>query len=477
MSASPLHKLRFPRAFAVLLGVVFVAAYLLAGSPPGMLQTPHLLWLFAAFLASLGVIGVQAVRFFVLDVVFLRAQGHRAPALVHVVVALALYFVLGLLIAGGVFHQSLTGAIATSAVASVVLGLALQETLGNFFAGIALQAERPFRLGDVVRMNGQEGRVEAFNWRATTIRTVSGSRIVIPNAVVAREPVEVFARADLNRRIVVIGAPYEVAPQRVIHLLREAVHGVPGISERQPPQVRLGSYGDSSIGYEVLYWVEDYHGAAGLDAKIRERVWYVFARHGIDFPYPHQVHVEYAPPAAGDGAAQGHEDPVAERARWLGEVDLFAPLTPEERHRLAERARTLLFGPGEQILAAGGQGGSMFVVLRGHVEIRVPAPDGRRVPVAEIGPGQVFGEMSLLTGEPRSADAWALEEVEVVEVRKGEMRDLLECNGALAEALAHEVSARLDERTEALAQAGTEAPRPASHASLLQKIRRFFDLG
>src|SRR5690606_29955376 len=144
-------------------------------------------------------------------------------------------------------------------------------------------------------------------------------------------------------------APYEVAPQRVIRLVREALSGVPGLAERQPPQVRLGSFDDSSVGYEVLYWVEDYHGVAGIDAKIRGRVWYVFARHGIDFPYPHQVEIPYASPAAGDGAAAlADESPSQERERWLGEVDLFAPLTPEERHRLAERAHTLLFGPGEQ---------------------------------------------------------------------------------------------------------------------------------
>lgn len=478
MSTNPLHRLRRSLVFAVLLGVVYVAAYVLAGTPTDLdLAAPHLRWLFAAFLAALGIFGVQVVRFFVIDVLFLRSQGHRAPALVHVVVSLTLYFVLGLLIAGGVFHQSLTGAIATSAVASVVLGLALQETLGNFFAGIALQAEQPFRLGDVVRMNEHVGRVESFNWRATTIRTVGDSRIVIPNAVVAREPVEVFARADLNRRILSIPAPYEVAPQRIARLVREALSGVPGLAGTQPPQVRLGSYDDSSVGYEVLYWVEDYHGVAGIDAKIRERVWYVFARNGIGFPYPHEVEVPYEPPAPDGALAHGEESPVEERARWLREVDLFTPLTPEETHRLAEEARTLLFGPGEQILESGGQGGSMFVVLRGRVEIRVPTPDGDRVPVSEILPGEVFGEMSLLTGEPRSADAWALEEVEVVEVRKAEMRAVLERNETLAEAFARKVSTRLNQRSEALAQVDSQTPRAQAQTPLLQKIRRFFDLG
>lgn len=482
-AANPLRKLRLALLFAILLGVAYGTAYVLEGSPEGLgLQVPLLRWLFAAFLAALGVFGVQAVRFFVLDVVFLRAQGHRAPALVHIVLAMVLYFVLGLLIAGGVFHQSLTGAIATSAVASVVLGLALQETLGNFFAGIALQIEQPFRLGDFIRANGHEGRVESFNWRTTTVRTVDDTRIAIPNALVAREPVEVFARGHPNRRILPIPAPYEVAPQRVIGLVREAARGVPGLAERPSPQVRLGRFDDSSVGYEVLYWVEDYHGVAGIDARIRERVWYVFARNGVSIPYPHQVQVNYTTPATGGAtpnglpATGGAEGPAEERARWLGEVALFAPLTPEERRRLGEGARTLLFGPGEQILRAGGEGGSMFVVLHGRVEIGLPTPGGRHVRVAEIAPGEVFGEMSLLTGEPRSADVRALEEVALVEVRKAEMKEVLAGNTALAEALARQAGTRLGERTEALARADEAPPRPASQASLLQRIRHFFDL-
>jgi small-conductance mechanosensitive channel len=482
MNTASFRKLRVPLLLAILLGAAYVVARVLADGPGADLDLTHVRWLLAAFLAAVGVFAVQGVRFFVLDVAFLRAQGHPAPALIHVVVGLVLYFVLGLVIAGGVFHQSLTGAIATSAVASVVLGLALQETLGNFFAGISLQVERPFRIGDFIRVGEREGRVESFNWRTTTIRTVNESRILIPNGVVAGEPLEVFARNHANRRILRLSAPYEVAPRRVIHFIREAVRGVPEIAEQPAPQVRLGSFDDSSVGYEVLYWLDDYMRVSGVDAQLRERVWYVFTRNGISIPYPHQVGVPYEPvpvPAAGDGAfaaEQPAEGPVEERERWLGAVALFAPLTPEERRRLAERARTLLFGPGEQILRCGGPGGSMFVVLHGRVEIRVPKPDGRFVRVGEIAPGEVFGEMSLLTGEARSADAWALEEVELMEVRKAEMGEVLASNATLAEALSQQVSMRLDERSEAFAQADPEEAQPVSPASLLQKIRHFFNL-
>ncbi|OZC03975.1 mechanosensitive ion channel family protein [Rubricoccus marinus] len=473
----PLRSLRLPFLFAVLLGIAYAAYYALtpeavfASADHGLTATAAQRWLLAAFLTAAGVLGVQAVRFFVLDALFIRSQGHRAPALLHAVVAMVLYFVLGLLIAGGVFGQSLTGAIATSAVASVVLGLALQETLGNFFAGISLQIEQPFRLGDVLEANGQTGRVEAFNWRATTLKTVNDSRVVIPNALIAREPVEVFGRSQTVRRLLPLSGPYGTPPQTIGRVVLSAIVGVPGISERPAPQVRLASFDDSSITYDLLYWVDDYFRVASVDALVRERVWYAFAREDISIPFPHEVQVPYVP------AAPAEEDPVEERARWLGEIPLLAPLAAEERQRLARGARTLLYGPGETILRAGSEGGSMFVVLRGRVEIRLPQEDGRRVRVAEVASGEVIGEMSLLTGDPRSADARAIGEVELIEVRRAEMKLLLAENEALADALAAEASLRLDQRADALARADAETEGPTTQASLLQRIRRFFELG
>lgn len=465
MRSGPPGKLRLPLLFAALLGVAYGATAWLGGLDPLALR-----WLLAAFLTALGVLVVQAVRFLVLDVAFLRTQGHHAPALLHGVVAIGLYFVLGLLVASGVFHYSLTSALATSAVASVVLGLALQETLGNFFAGLALQVEQPFRPGDVVRIGDVEGKIEGFSWRATTVRTTDDTRVVIPNGTVAREALEVFARDALNRRRLTVGAPYEVAPQRVIGLLREAVTSVPGVSDREPPQARVGSFDESAVGYEVLYWVEDALRMEAIDAQIRERIWYVFARHGVSIPYPHQVSLEYTP------AADTGPIPDVGELR-LAEVPLLEPLTAEERRRLAERARTLVFGPGERVLAAGGAGGSMFVVLDGRVEVRVPRPEGGAVRVAEIGPGEVIGEMSLLTGEARSADVFALDEVEVLEVGKAAMGEVLASNHALAESLSRHIGARLDERTEAFARETAPAARAEAQASLLQRIRHFFDLG
>ncbi len=465
MPAGRVRGLSIPFVLAGLLG----AAYAVQVSVGGR-EARVTMWLLAAFLASLGILLVQLVRYLLLDVLFQRTQGHAAPALLHGILSLLLYFVVGLVVASVAFGYSVTGAIATSAVASVVIGLALQETLGNFFAGVSLQVERPFRPGDVVKIAGVEGRVEGFSWRSTTVRTVDESRVVIPNGNVAREPIEVMARDQLNRRRLSVGAPYEAAPQRVERLLQEAVESVPGVSDRKPPESRIGAFADSAVTYEVLYWVDDALRAEAIDAQVRERIWYVFARNGVSMPYPHQVGVPYDPPP--------QTEPILDvRELRLAEVPLLEPLTREERRLLAERSRTLVFGPGERLLSAGGQGGTMYVLLEGHVEVCMPQSSGGHVRVAEMGPGEVIGEMSLLTGEPRSADVRALGEVEVLEVGKAAMAEVLNSNQALAGALSEQIARRVVERSERLAQRTAPAQDAETPASLLGRIRRFFDLG
>jgi small-conductance mechanosensitive channel/CRP-like cAMP-binding protein len=458
-----LRRLSAPFVFAGLLGAAYALEETVLGGRAGWLAP----WLLAAFLTALGVVGVQLVRTALLDVFFRRARGREAPALLHWILSIVLYFIVGLVVASIAFNYTLTGAIATSAVASVVVGLALQETLGNFFAGVSLQVEQPFRPGDYVRIAGIEGRVAAFTWRSTTVDTVDDTRIVIPNGNVAGEPIEVFARDQLNRRRLVVSGPYEVAPQRVIRLLKEAVESVPGVSDRITPQARIGSYDASSIGYEVLYWVEDAMRMAAIDAQIRERAWYVFARHGVWFPYPHQVDLAYEPPT--------RAEPIPDvRELRLSEVALLEPLTPGERRLLAERSRTLVFAPGERMLAAGGAGGTMYVVLEGHVEVTVPREGKPPVHIARLGPGEVVGEISLLTGEPRSADVHALDEVEVLEVGKAAMAEVLAANEALFGKLTDQAGRRAGERSEAVARDAAATSARESPASLLQRMKRFF---
>ncbi len=468
--------------FSLFLSGVLLAVYFaLALFVPGWTEREAEPYLRAALLMALAVVVVRVVGFLALDVLFRRVKGTEAPRLLHALAAVILYFAAFALILSAVFEQDLSGLAATSAVATVVLGFALQETLGNFFSGISIQIEQPFLIGDTIRIADRLGRVEAFDWRTTSIRTLDNTVVVLPNASVAREPLEVYRAAELNRRLLVLPAPYDVPPERVVALVEDAVRSVPKVAHERPPLVRVKGFADSNVDYEVVYWTRDYLDVEGIDATVRKRVWYLYSRVGIEIPFPHvqllRPQRQAAPPTQEARASYGAD---------LAANPFFAPLTPEQRAEVADGIEPVVYGPGEPILRAGAPGSSMFIVREGYVEIRLPPPAGDGVrddrdpplPVARLGPGDFFGEMALFTGEPRNADAVAVGEVELLEIGKEAVREVVTKNAALAEAFSRLIAERqggLDARREARASAqGDGAGMP--HEGLLHRIRLFFEL-
>ncbi|HEY9232843.1 MAG TPA: mechanosensitive ion channel family protein, partial [Blastocatellia bacterium] len=347
----------------------------------------------------------------------------------------------------------------------------LQDTLGNFFAGISIHIEQPFHILDSVRIGTEVGRVEAVTWRTTTIRTNNNTVIIFPNSRVAREQIEIFPFNNLNRRVLRFPAPYAIAPGTIIPMVRETVRAMPNVAPEKTPIVRIGEFADSSITYEVLYWVRDYMLTPDMDARIREHIWYAFRRRGIEIPFPirHLLmeQAESKPPVLDEGA-EGDE-------RFIESVSLFEPLTDEERARIVGSLVKHLYAPGELILRRGDAGDSMFIISQGRVDVRLPQANGGTQQVAVLEPGNYFGEMALFTGEPRTADVYALEEVEVLEIRKAAIEPLMHDNTQLAEAISRRVAERQAQLV-AHTRAVPEEEKQQQSANILRRIKRFFGL-
>ncbi|HSD45263.1 MAG TPA: mechanosensitive ion channel family protein, partial [Pyrinomonadaceae bacterium] len=355
----------------------------------------------------------------------------------------------------------------TSAIFGVILGLALQDTLGNFFAGISLQADRPFQVGDVITVGAERhlGVVEEISWRAIKIRTFTNHVVLIANSNAAREPIEVCPRGNLNARLVFFNALYTDSPAKTIHVVREAVREAENVSTKVPPIVRIRNLGDNGVDYEVKYWLEDYAKFNDTDALIRQRIWYAFRRAGLNFAYPTRtLHVERR-----SGAAQRDGGALVER---LSAVDIFAPLSVEETGMLAQAAVRHVFAPGEVVIRAGDPGSSMFVVHNGRVRVQVNE-NGRARTVATLSEGDFFGEMALFTGEPRTANVVALEETEVLEIGFAAMKSVFDTNPNLVESLSFIIAER---RQGLAAQTDSDTPASVSSGSLLSTIKRFFGL-
>jgi small-conductance mechanosensitive channel len=423
-------------------------------------------------LILIGIVGylfVRALNFLFFGLAF-RLKRIDAPTLIRNIFTIIAFTILFLIAFTFLFPGVNLGALfTTSAIFGVILGLALQDTLGNFFAGISLQADRPFQVGDVITVGAERhlGVVEEISWRAIKIRTFTNHVVLIANSNAAREPIEVCPRDNLNARLVFFNTLYSDSPAKTIHVVREAVREAENVSTKVAPVVRIRNLGDNGVDYEVKYWLDDYAKFNDTDALIRQRIWYAFRRAGLNFAFPTRtLHVErrsLAAHADGDGGA------LVER---LSAVDIFAPLSVEETGMLAQAAVRHVFAPGEVVIRAGDPGSSMFVVHNGRVRVQVNE-NGRPRTVATLNEGDFFGEMALFTGEPRTANVVALEETEVLEIGFAAMKQVFDTNPNLVESL----SFIMAERRQGLAPQTDSDPQSAdSSKSLLSTIKRFFGL-
>jgi small-conductance mechanosensitive channel/CRP-like cAMP-binding protein len=393
----------------------------------------------------------------------------ETPRFVQDIFALIAYILLTALVLKSIFPDLSLGALLSgSALLGVILGLALQETLGNLFAGLSLQADRPFELGDVITVGAFSGVVESITWRAVKIRTFTNHVVLLGNAQIAKESIHVCPRENRNARLVFFNAVYTDSPVKVIHVVREAVREAENVSQSITPIVRIRNLGDFAVDYEVKYWLVDYAKHNDSDALVRQLIWYAFRRAGLSFAYPTQMLYLDRPARHTEKSRATRLDRLTER---LSAVDIFSPLTQEELARLASAAGSHTYAPGESIIRAGEAGDSMFVVNRGGVEVRI-SDNGRPVTVASLGEGDFFGEMALLTGQPRAANVIAVEETEVLEIGHDALKQLFDTNPELAESLSHTVI----ERRASIELSRVPGQIEEEERSLVASIVNFFGL-
>ncbi|HSC86273.1 MAG TPA: mechanosensitive ion channel family protein [Polyangiaceae bacterium] len=398
-----------------------------------------------------------------------RRLARPLPKILQDVVQAFIYLIAFLFVlrSAGVEPRSL---LATSAFLTAIIGLSLQDTLGNLFAGLAIQAQQPFSVGDWVELDGNAGhvgRVLEINWRATRVMTVDQIEVTVPNATLSKSSLVNFSRpTPLVRREVLVHATYEEAPERVRHVLLAAIDHLPDVLREPAPQVIAHGFTERGIEYLVRYFIEHYQQGEVTDGNVRERLWYAMRRAGFSIPVPRRQ-VEMLSRSERDGGVRAATQVL------LGQNVLFQTLPSELLESLAEGCRRHRFASEEVIVHQGDATSEMYLIERGRVRIEAVEEDGSRCVVADAGRGEFFGEMSLMTGEPRSADVIACEETEVLVLDRAALEPVFARHPELAE----HVSGVLAERQHRLAEARlAERPRHSHHEELelLSRIRRFF---
>ena len=408
---------------------------------------------------------VRVLDAFIFDVVMSRRRDVVAPQLLRQIVAIVLYGVLFASAIKTILKVDVTPALTGGAVVAAVIGLALQETLGNLFSGIALHMEGAFDVGDVLHSGDYTGVVESVSWRATRMRGFNNQTLVLPNSLIARERLEVFPHGNLNARILQLGIDYNFAPATVIEIISQAAAHVDGVARELPCFARVGAFADSSVIYEIKYHTRDYSKRDRIDADIRKAVWYALHRNKIGFATPVRAFQTYTPPETRHEIAR---DEVLARLR---EVDILSPLSEDARQMIAGGTRVHFYSKGETILRHAAAGDSMFVVHSGTASVRLAdeSHEGWHE-VAQLGPGTVFGEIAHLTGETRTADVVALTDVSALEIGKDALQPILSDHPNLAEAMTAKVIQRKG-HLDAIRSVGAEEER-----TIVSRVRAWFGL-
>lgn len=397
-------------------------------------------------------------------------ENARIPGFLPQVVTILLFLSLSFFALGALYHVTVTGLLTGSGVIAIIIGLALQDTLGNLFAGFGLQAGRAFRVGDWLVLQGQRVQVVEITWRSTRFRNNDDVSFNVPNSQLAKETIiNLYYPTNVHAMRVRVGVDYAVPPNEVKSALLACAATVPGVLADPAPRVFLTNFDDSAIAYELKFWIDDGRAYPQIVDAIRTRCWYEFGRRQINFAYPIRVLER------GKSRTRDHG---ASLMQLLAGQPLFDSLSPEQLELLSAEAKWMRFGQQETIIERGAPGDSMFILAAGVAEV-LSEKEGRELRVGTLHSGECFGEISFLTGEPRSATVRARQDCEVVEIPKHAMSLLLRQQPSLAERLSDTLAARRSATQQRLAQAARHdhaATEAAEKEGLLRRLRAFFEL-
>lgn len=461
-------------------GLLVSAALLTQGFDP--LRSSAYRWVrwAALFLESVAIINLASVLVFDLALDSMRLKPPRILrdlllALSYIVVAITL------LSRSGV---NLTGLITASALITAAIGFSLQDTLGNVMGGMALQMERTIGIGDWVRVDQHEGQVKEIRWRQTSIETRNWDTVVIPNSALMKGQVVLLGRRTgaprQHRQWVYFNVDFRFEPTKVIDAVTAALNAepIPNIAREPAPHCLIFDFKDSYATYAARYWLTDMALTDPTDSVVRTRIYAALHRAGIPLSIPARSLFITEDDESRRSLKQEKE--VKERVEALQRVELFHSLTDEELSELAQELSVAPFVRGEALTRQGAQAHWLYIMTKGDAEVRV-AIDGNNLTqhVATLHAGDFFGEMGMMTGEPRSATVIAETDVECYRLDKESFNKVLRRRPELAEDISHILARRRVELEAVRDGLNEEAKRQRmSHTQgdFLRRIRKFFTL-
>lgn len=388
-----------------------------------------------------------------------------------------------------------TGALASAAVVSAVLAISLQSTLGNILGGVALQLDGSVHEGDWIQLeNGKQGRVRAIRWRHTVVETRDWSTIIVPNAQLLANSIMILGKRDglsvPQRYWVWFNVDFRFPPTKVIQVVTEALRAAPiaGVASEPGPNCVCMDFAkdhrESFATYAVRYWLTDLALDDPTNSRVRARIYTALRRAGIPLALP--ANTTWIQIDNEERRKKKSERQAADRFRVLRELPLFRSLTDEEVRTLAEGLSHVIYTAGEVCTRQGAVAHWLYILTSGSVEIRTtydpdgagPMPGATRV-VGRLTAPDVFGEMGLMTGQPRIADVVATTDVDCYRLDKETFERVLLERPEIATELSDRLAKRRVELIairDGLDEKAKIARQSLERDQILGAIRSFFGL-
>lgn len=396
-----------------------------------------------------------------------KKKNLEIPHLIRNIVVVLAFTISFLSILKNFFNVNLTSLLTTSAILSAVIGLAVQDTLTTFIAGLVLTSDHSFELGDTVIIKDIVGKIIDTNWRTTKLLKAGGGIVSIPNNLLLKEITVNYLKRSNIVITIKVSASYNDSPNKVKNLLLKVAHNNVNVVKDPEPFVIISGYGDSGINYELKATIhEEYLRRILIETELYSSIWYAFNREGIKIPYSVR---EIVTPK--DLLASSPEI----LSSYFQKVEFFNTLKEEDLNKLQQITKLQTFGRNEFIFMQNDPGDSFFIIKTGKVCIMLDDKE-----IACLHEGDFFGEMSLLTGNPRTASVKASEDTEVLVIEKDAFKGLIQTNQELLENVLEFLTKREEEQLKIRKEkdAGRIKNQNSSEMkkTILKKLVKFFEI-
>ncbi len=407
-------------------------------------------------------------------------HGLRIPRLFHDLVLWFIYSIVLFTLLNNYYDLDLTTVLGTLGIVSLVLALALQDTLANVFAGLSLHFEGTLELGQWIGVGEHEGEIAGITWRSIKMRTFDGDYVIIPNGMISKSELTNYSQP--TRRHILrlpIGVSYECPPGKLKRVCLEVIRQVEGIRSHPTPGVQLQQYNDFSIDYRIRFWIDDYSQYRRIRDEVYTLLWYYFKREDIVIPFPIRTLDIPGRTKPSLRCLLEYED--------LRRIDFLDVLEDEQLATIQENMKVKIYATGETIIRQGQDNTIFHVVQSGRLEISISDSKSGNIVLNSIGQGGYFGEHSLFTGEKTSATIVALEDTVLATLDQSIFMDILKSNTEVADMIVKTIVERATVGKKAVKEAAeviptapdattSEADVQRETTRLLYKLRKLFKL-